>query len=627
MGAPLSRGFDHEGWVERALAVLALHLRHEVALHRALRGDSGREGFAGLLLDGDEAEAIVLELAGRLRASGTAEPITAIHALEAQLANDRRHPSSIWARLAAAFDLSEPELDLVLLAAAPGLDPRFGRVYGFLADDLSRRHLTPSLAARLMSRHQLGQLAARRLLGADRHLRRHGLVRLGPERPRAEAAVRLDEDLLDRLLGAEPPLAGELIAPPQSYRSVATLPSVARLVELPPEDRSDAAVGHALSRLAETSGFPLVAVAARTLLRADHPRGALLAHHRAARLRGAYLVVTETAGDGPPLDAIERQRLLPPQPPPVWVLSSDALGWHDAGLPTSRSRCGSPARARQLAALGGLAEPLRRPFDLADLVLPARSTAALTYLAEAAEALPRVLDDWGLGALYGKSQGMTALFKGPSGTGKTMAAQALANRLGRQLYRVDLAGLISKYIGETEKHLDRVFNAAEGPDVVLLFDEADAVFGKRSEVNDAHDRHANTGTAYLLQRLETHRGLSILTTNLQENIDEAFFRRIDAVVEFPPPGPVERRCLWGRLRQSAAPLDETLDFDLLATVELTGGEIRNCCLSAAYRAAASGEVIDMAALMRAVALELTKKGKPVRRADLGPYYARCKAGA
>ena len=626
MNAPGRDTFDPEGWIERALSVLALRLRHEVALHRALRGEGGREGFAGVLLDGDEAETILVAMAGKLRASGTAEPLAAIEALEAKLAAERRGKAAIWSHLASAFGLSETELDLILLAAAPGFDPRFGRIFGFLADDLARRYLTPSLASRLLAKHGLTDLQMRRLLAADGALRRHGLIRLGPERPRVEAPIRLDEDMLDRLLGATPPLPAAIVSPGGGRQTDTPLPVTPRLIELPRDARTADECGATLIDLARNTGLGLLPVAARALLRAEQPHDALLSYHRASRLRRAVLVVTELDSDGALLDLPEKKRLLPTHPPPVWFLSRDALGWSDAGLPPDPALGTPPAQARQLAALDGLAETLHRPFQLGDLILPARSTAALADLAEAAGSLTRVLGDWGFGALFGKSYGMTALFKGPSGTGKTMAAQALANRLGLRLYRVDLAGLISKYIGETEKHLNRLFAAAEGADIVLLFDEADAVFGKRSEVNDAHDRHANTGTAYLLQRLETHAGLSILTTNLQDNIDEAFFRRIDAVIEFPAPGPSERRRLWERLRQSGAPLDDCLDLDLLGTIELTGGEIRNCCLTAAYRAAARDERIGMEALMRAVALELTKKGKPVRRAEFGAYYALCKGG-
>jgi hypothetical protein len=607
--------------------VLALRLRHEVALHRALRGDSGREGFGGVLLDGEEAETILVAMAGRLRASGTAETLRAIEAMEEALRKARRDPGAIWSRLEQAFGLGDAELDIIFLAAAPGFDPRFGRIFGFLADDLSRRYLTPNLAAHLLERHELSPLGWRRLLADEGPLCRHGLIRMGPDRPRVEAPIRVDEEMLDRLLGATPALPEPPIPSPGPDRGKpAAMPDTALHIDLSRDHRWEAAVAERLAGLAAAKGYGLLPVAARVLSRADQPRDALLSLHRAARLAGACLVVTETETDGPPLERSERLGLLPQPPPGFYVLSGQGVGWRDVGVKPDPATGIPAAPAQQIAALDGLAEPLRLPFDLDDLILPARGASALQELAEAAGTLAVVHGDWGLGGLYGKTAGMTALFKGPSGTGKTMAAQALARRLGMPLYRVDLAGLISKYIGETEKHLNRLFSSAEGLEIVLLFDEADAVFGRRSEVNDAHDRHANTGTAYLLQRLESHSGISILTTNLQDNIDEAFFRRIDAVIDFPTPGPVERRRLWERIRQSAAPLDDSLDLEPLAAIELTGGEIRNCCLTAAYRAAAQGGSIDMETLMRATALELAKKGKPVRRSEFGFYYSLCTGG-
>jgi len=215
-----------------------------------------------------------------------------------------------------------------------------------------------------------------------------------------------------------------------------------------------------------------------------------------------------------------------------------------------------------------------------------------------------------------------ALFKGPSGTGKTMAARAVAAALGLPAFRVDLAAMVSKYIGETEKNLERLFAAAEETDALLFFDEADAIFGQRSEVSDAHDRYANLETSYLLQRLESFDGLSVLATNLAQNMDDAFLRRIDVVVEFPAPDTRHRRALWQRGVRTGAPLGPDLDLDLVAErFDLTGGEIRNCWLDAAHRAAVAGGPIGMAEIMQAIGTELAKQGKPLRKADFGPHYA------
>ncbi|WP_145963000.1 ATP-binding protein, partial [Mangrovicoccus ximenensis] len=191
-----------------------------------------------------------------------------------------------------------------------------------------------------------------------------------------------------------------------------------------------------------------------------------------------------------------------------------------------------------------------------------------------------------------------------------MAAGAVARALGLPLFRVDLAGMVSKYIGETEKNLDRLFAAADHADVVLFFDEADAIFGQRSEVQDSHDRYANLEVSYLLQRLEAFEGVSILATNLAQNIDAAFLRRIDMVVEFPAPSASDRRALWARGLAGGVPAEEEIDLDLLAGFELTGGEIRNCWLWAAHLAARQGGPVGTFRLLQAVWAELAKQGRP-----------------
>jgi SpoVK/Ycf46/Vps4 family AAA+-type ATPase len=194
--------------------------------------------------------------------------------------------------------------------------------------------------------------------------------------------------------------------------------------------------------------------------------------------------------------------------------------------------------------------------------------------------------------------------------------------LGIDLYRIDLSGVVSKYIGETERNLESIFQAAERATAVLFFDEADALFGKRSEVQDAHDRYANIEISYLLQRIERFDGVAILATNLRQNLDEAFMRRIDFVVDFPVPDAPERQCLWTKLVQTSAPLGADIDMTLLAErFELTGGEIRNCALAAAHAAARDETVIGMRHLAAAVAREYAKKGQPLRKALFADLHA------
>jgi hypothetical protein len=285
------------------------------------------------------------------------------------------------------------------------------------------------------------------------------------------------------------------------------------------------------------------------------------------------------------------------------------------------------ARRVSAARLGETAQRIDGDLGWDDLVLPPRPLSLLRSLGSFMRHRDRVLGEWGYARRAGGAQGMVALFTGESGTGKTMAALVVAHELGLELYRVDLSTMVSKWIGETEQNLDRVFNAAEGSSAVLFFDEADAMFGKRSAIGDARDRYANIGVSYLLQRLEQHDGAVILATNLLGNIDKAFLRRFSAVIEFPFPNAKHRRLLWERLIPERAPVADGLDLDFLAErFELSGGAIRNSALAAAVIAAEDGGRIAMEHLVRAVALEYAKLGRLTIEADFGPFHELVRAG-
>ena len=267
------------------------------------------------------------------------------------------------------------------------------------------------------------------------------------------------------------------------------------------------------------------------------------------------------------------------------------------------------ARRRATARLDGLARlvPARRGWD--DLVLEPDRTAVLREICDQVRLRDVVLGQWGMAARTGVARGVSVLFTGPPGTGKTMAAGVVAADLGLELFAIDLSQVVSKYIGETEKNLARVFDAAEDSGAVLLFDEADALFGARTEISDAHDRYANIETSYLLQRMEEYDGIAVLSTNLRQNMDDAFLRRLRFVVDFPLPDAAARRRIWERHLGGPAPLDE-LDFDLLAArLSVAGGSIRNMALAAAYLAAAEGVALGMDHLMRAAGREFEKLGK------------------
>jgi SpoVK/Ycf46/Vps4 family AAA+-type ATPase len=249
-------------------------------------------------------------------------------------------------------------------------------------------------------------------------------------------------------------------------------------------------------------------------------------------------------------------------------------------------------------------------FTLDDVVLPAEWHKQLRELVGNVVHAPRVMNDWGFAANMPSGRGIAALFHGPSGTGKTTAAQAIAHALNTDVYQVDLSLLESKFIGETAKNVDAVFTDAERSHAVLCCDEADAILGKRSEIKDAHDRYANIDVAYLLQRIEAYSGLVILTTNFRQNIDQAFLRRFRFVVEFPSPDAEGREQIWRKCLPSATPVSEDVDFGFLARrVEVTGGNIRQITVRAAFAAAADkSPEIAMRHILAATRAELVKAG-------------------
>ncbi len=254
-----------------------------------------------------------------------------------------------------------------------------------------------------------------------------------------------------------------------------------------------------------------------------------------------------------------------------------------------------------------------------DIILPGDTRAQLVELTGRARYARTVLDTWGFGAKR-VGRGATALFAGPSGTGKTMAAEIMARELQLELYAIDLSGVVSKYIGETEKNLETIFTEASAASALLFFDEADALFGKRSEVKDAHDRYANIETAYLLQRIEAYPGPVILATNLKLNLDEAFLRRLDFAIDFPFPEEAERTLIWTRAFPAATPIDPAVDFGFLANqFRLTGGNIRNIALAAAFMAAADDSAIEMRHLMAATRREYQKLGRMISESDFGVH--------
>jgi hypothetical protein len=285
-----------------------------------------------------------------------------------------------------------------------------------------------------------------------------------------------------------------------------------------------------------------------------------------------------------------------------------------AASPTPDAALWQACRTSVRNRLDELAQRVEPAAHWDDLVLPEPQKATLRQIATHAKHRFAVYDAWGFAAKGTRGLGISALFAGESGTGKTMAAEVLANELHLDLYRIDLAAAVSKYIGETEKNLKRIFDAAEDSGTILLFDEADALFGKRSDVKDSHDRYANIEVSYLLQRMEAYRGLAILNTNMKSALDTAFLRRLRFVVQFPFPDAQQRQLIWRGVFPAATPLDG-VDCAKLARLNVTGGSIRNIAMNAAFLAAESGGPVAMPHLLQAARGEAAKRERSLSDAE------------
>jgi len=306
--------------------------------------------------------------------------------------------------------------------------------------------------------------------------------------------------------------------------------------------------------------------------------------------------------------------------PQIEAASADALGRTSPDAPGHeatdlRQALWTSCRVQARPSLDDLAQRIEARASWENLVIPAAARATLQRIVGQVRNRRRVYQEWGFAAASDRGLGISAVFAGPSGTGKTMAAEVLARDLDVDLYRIDLSAVISKYIGETEKNLRRVFDVAEGAGVVLLFDEADALFGRRSEVKDSHDRYANVEISYLLQRMEAYAGLAILTTNREADLDRAFLRRIRFILRFPFPDAQQRAEIWRRILPEATPT-EGVDIAQLARLNVAGGTIRTIALNGAFHAASEGAPLQMRHLLEAARTEYEKLKQPFWLADV-----------
>ncbi|MGV9385764.1 AAA family ATPase [Nonomuraea sp. NPDC003707] len=629
-----------------------------------------------------------------------------------------------WSWLRDTYGLTDQELDVVLVALAPEVDPRYERLYGYLQDDVNRRRPTVNLALDLVTTTVAGKLAARSMFRADAPLVSEHVVTLMPDErpvrpPLLAHFVALDEQIVDVLLlqgGLDRRLAARcrLTAPPPGHWPGVPLPASAREPLLA---TARAAREHRPLRLyfqgAPGSGRRTTAEALAGELRAplltlglaglstigEETEEVLFRAFREAQLHGALLYLdaadalrpsdTKDAGVAAHGPAHARRALaerlarhpgivimagdrpwLPLGGPPLGVVTvpfarpghevrrqvwaaclaeagvvspgdlAEALAGrfrfgpgqiaHTVSAAVAASACGpaspsGPARGDLFAAardqtghqLAALARRITSSRTWDDLILPGDSTTQLRELCLRVTLRRRVWHDWAFGGGPARGKGVSALFAGPPGTGKTMAAEVVAGELGLDLFKIDLSSVISKYIGETEKNLERIFTAAADADAILLFDEADALFGKRSEVRDAHDRYANIETAYLLQRMEQHDGVAILATNLRQHLDDAFTRRLQFVVDFPFPDEAQRRRIWEVSLPDGAPREDDVDFGRLGRdFRLSGGNIGNAVLRAAFLAAAQDRPIGMSHLLEAVRREHHNMGKILLDSEL-----------
>ena len=660
------------------LAVTEARVRHAVAARRGGQPPTP-DPFRGLYLRDEDVDGLLTPA----EPAGPAAEVADLSSRAEQVADTAESDGTVPAlrRLPRTFGLLPLDVELLLVALAPDLDPRFERLYGYLHDDVTRRRGSIGLALELAGVPATDATARARLAPAG-PLVAGGLVEVtDPERPYLTRGLRVPDRVVRHLLGDDTPdpLLDGVLAPPvpcpagEPKALAATLRRGATLCYLH-ERRGGGAVPLAAAALRELGLAALVLDLSRPGTPDAVPLAA--AARREARLLEAGLVAgpVDALPDGGAVAAfcdpswpvvLYGRRSWDPQwtvrvplcleaPPAdasgLWanLLDGDlepglditevvgtaqldphqvaraaqAARWQavHAGRPIGREELRLGTRAQNAAGLERLARRIEPSVGWSDLVLPPRPEQLLRELATRARTQHLVLDEWGMRQGGGRGSGISALFAGPSGTGKTMAAEVIAYELGFDLYTVDLATVVDKYIGETEKNLDRIFSEAERVNGVLFFDEADALFGKRSDVKDAHDRYANVETAFLLQRMETFDGVAILATNLRANLDDAFTRRLDALVDFPPPDPEYRRRIWELALRPGLPRAADVDLDLLADrFQLTGGNIRSIALTAAYFAAERARPVSMADLMRATHREFLKLGRLYQPADFTPY--------
>ncbi|MFE4868583.1 ATP-binding protein [Streptomyces sp. NPDC056682] len=586
-------------------------------------------------------------------------------------------PGDRLAAVAAGFGLTVLDELILLAALAPDVDRRFEQLYGYLNDDVGRRRASVALALELSGTGSYDPVARGRLHPAAPLVDGGLIVVEDEDRPLPGRALRVPERVVAHLLGDDTldgqlgDARVELLTPVPGDESATADGLAARIAHSPRpvavhlRERRAGSGADAVTAALRGAGRPVLhhrperaeAATARLLLREARLRGAgtavvvelpqdqpgpyvreLAAGDITVVFAGTepydpgwapdagLLALEDTTAETAPLaawseelpsyegdlaDAVGPYRLGAGQVRRA-ARGARALAGFE-GVPVGLGHVQKSARLLSAPLLDKHARRVRPAVGFGDLVLPDEPLALLHELAGRARHRDRVLGEWRLRTGGGRGRGVVALFAGDSGTGKTLAAEVVAGELGLDLYVVDLSSVVDKYVGETEKNLERIFSEADRTDSVLLFDEADAVFGKRSEVKSSHDRYANLESAYLLQRLEAFDGIAVLTTNLRANIDEAFTRRLDLVVDFPFPDVELRATLW-RACLAGVPQEEGLEAELDACAkefELAGGAVRSAAVTAGYLAAGRGSPVTAEDVRTGARREYVKSGRLV----------------
>ena len=619
------------------------------------------------------------------------------------LPSSQAAPASRFGTLRGHFGLSAFDVDVMIIALAPELDPRYEEIYAFLQKDVKSRRPSVNLALNLLCKNAVDKIQRRSHFAPASPLINGYLVKLTTPPHLAQPTLLSHEIILEpavvRYLLAEQGIDVTMkafaslnstpidqLSTPNPSQEDAWLKALTSTkdgdhrLHLYLQSRDWARVNDFVQRLGNRLGRAILRIDLVSLLKESDPEDGLRRSLRDAWLQNTILHIQPlgmlTREASPALQSIfwhllsvEKvptvlsgqqtwqslspnnftviQLVLPDLTPTerydLWQnrLSSSQISVDEATLlmlahqfrltaiqieqaiadteialqhgiesQSAEVLLLNAVRSQCSQALQGLTQPIQPRYQWNDLVLPPGQTEQLQEICIHMQRRYRVLEEWGFDRKLSLGKGISTLFSGPPGTGKTMAAEVIATTLKLDLYRIDLSQVVSKYIGETEKNLGQIFAAAANANAILLFDEADSLFGKRTEIKDAHDRFANIEVGYLLQQIEAYEGLAILTTNLRSNLDEAFIRRLRFIVEFPLPTVSDRVRIWQKTWPPELPLADHVDWQALAEqLDITGGNIRNIALSAAFLAAAEDTVVNLSHIKRAARREYQKMGK------------------